>query len=97
MSIAVLYESGFVGAGLLVLGFLMLLGSLWMAARRFAEQHDTRGVGAAAAFIAAIVTALVAYQATDAYQFALNWIIIGAASALVVASRTPRVSSAAED
>jgi hypothetical protein len=96
MGVAVLYESGIVGATALGLGFLLLLWSLWIAARRFAAQNNTRGVGACAAFIAAIACMLVAYQATSAYQFAVNWIILGAAAALAV-SQTAKVTPAGED
>jgi hypothetical protein len=96
MSVAVVYESGIVGATALALGFLLLLWSLWMAARRFAAQNDMKGVGACAAFVAAIACMLVAYQATSAYQFALNWIIIGAASALA-ASQTSKAGPATSD
>jgi hypothetical protein len=96
MGVAVLYESGIVGATALGLGFLFLLWSLWIAARRFAAQNDTGGIGACAAFIAAIACMLVAYQATSAYQFAVNWIIFGAAAALAV-SQTAKVTPAGED
>lgn len=96
MAIEVIYESGIVGATALALGFLLLLWSLWIAARRFAAQNDMRGSGASAAFIASIVCMLVAYQATSAYQFALNWIIIGAAAALAV-SQTSKAGPATSD
>jgi len=63
---------------------------LW--SRRFAAQHNTRAAGASVAFIAALVSMLVSYQATNASQFAVNWIIIGAAVALV-ATKTTAVST----
>jgi hypothetical protein len=44
------------------------------------------GMGLAAAYLAAIVTLLVAYQATNALVFGLNWLLGGAALAL--AART---------
>jgi O-antigen ligase len=84
LSVTVLYESGIVGATALALGFALLLASLWVSARRSAVQHDVKGVGAAAAFIASLVCMLVAYQVSDAMQFGVNWIIVGAASALAV-------------
>ena len=91
MSVAVLYESGIIGATALAIGFALLLASLWIAGRRFAARPDSAGVGAAAAFIAAIITMLVAYQATNALPYAITWIIIGAASALA-ASNTSGVT-----
>jgi len=96
MLVAVTYESGVFGATALALGFALLLASLWTSARRSASQQDVRGVGAAAAFIASLVCMLVAYQVTNSLQFAINWIIIGAASALVV-SKAPVVSTASRD
>jgi hypothetical protein len=86
MSVAVVYDSGVVGATALAIGFAVLLVSLWIAARRFAAQHQTRGVGLAAAFIASIICMLVAYQSTNAIEFAINWMIIGAACALVAST-----------
>jgi len=93
MSVAVLYESGIVGATAALLGFLILLATLWLAARRFAAQHNTRAVGACVAFIASLICMMVAYQVTNASQFAVNWIIIGVAAALA-ASRTTMSSTA---
>jgi hypothetical protein len=86
MSVAVIYDSGVVGATALAIGFALLLASLWIAAHRFAAQHQTRGVGLAAAFMASIICMLVAYQSTNAIEFAINWMIVGAACALVASS-----------
>jgi hypothetical protein len=78
MAVAVLYESGVVGALGLAIGFLALL---WLLLRTSAIQ-DRRG--AAAAYMAAIVVFLVAYQATNAIHFAINWLIVGGALALAL-------------
>jgi hypothetical protein len=82
MAVAVPYEAGIIGAAALVLGFACLLTSLWKSARRSSGKADWRAVGAAAAFIGSLVSALVAYQANDALHLAVNWIVIGAAAAL---------------
>ena len=44
-------------------------------------------MGLAAAYLAAIVTLLVAYQATNALVFGLNWLLGGAALALAAHTR----------
>jgi len=64
MAVAVLYESGVVGALALAFGFFALL---WMLLR--ASADGTRR-GLAAAYAAAIMSLLVAYQATNAIHFA---------------------------
>ena len=86
LAVAALFESGVVGATALGIAFALLLASLWIAGRRFAAQRDSAGVGAAAAFIAAIVCMLAAYQATNALPYAISWIIIGAGSALAASN-----------
>ncbi len=86
MSIAVLYESGIVGAAALAIAFALLLASLWIAGRRFAAQRNSAGVAAASAFIAAIICMLVSYQATNALPYAITWIILGSASALAASN-----------
>ncbi len=82
MAVAVLYESGIAGAAALTIGFALLLFALWRSARRSFSRLDYRAAGAAAAFLGALVTMLVAYQVTTSVQFAINWLIIGAAAAL---------------
>jgi len=78
MAVAVLYESGVVGALALAFGFFALL---WMLLR--ASADGTRR-GLAAAYAAAIMSLLVAYQATNAIHFATNWLIVGGALALAI-------------
>jgi hypothetical protein len=78
MAVAVLYESGVVGALALAIGFLALL---WMLLRASADRVKS---GLAAAYVAAIVSLLVAYQATNAIHFATNWLIFGGALALAI-------------
>jgi len=86
MFVAVLYESGVVGAAALALGFALLLASLWISALRFAARRDSRGAGTAAAFFGSIVCMLVAYQATNALPYAVSWVVIGTASALAASN-----------
>jgi hypothetical protein len=84
LAVAVPYESGIIGAAGLSIGFALLLGSLWKTARRSSRLADWPAVGAAAAFIGSVVSVLVAYQVTNALQFGINWMVIGAAAALTV-------------
>lgn len=84
MAVSVLYETGVIGATALSIGFLLLLYALWNSARRSALRLDQRTAGAAAAFLAAIVSVLVSYQSTTSIQFSVNWLVIGAAAALTV-------------
>jgi hypothetical protein len=75
--VALPYESGIVGAA----GFVLAATALLMQLAR-----SLRGPGAtalAAAYLGSIVSLLVAYQATNAIHFAINWLIAGAAAALV--------------
>jgi hypothetical protein len=82
MAVAVLYESGLIGAVALALGFGLLLRSLWRTVKRVAAEGNLRALGAGAAFIGSIVSVLVAYQGNNALHLAVNWIVIGAAVAL---------------
>jgi hypothetical protein len=82
--VAAPFESGIIGAAALLIGFALLLGTLWTSARRSSRLGDWPAVGAAAAFIGSVVSVLVAYQVTNALQFGINWIVIGAAAALTV-------------
>jgi hypothetical protein len=88
LAVVVPYEAGIIGASALLIGFVLLLFTLWSWARRSGARGDWRTVGAAAAFIGSIVTVLVAYQVTNALHLAINWIVIGAAAALTVAEAT---------
>ena len=91
LAVVVPYEAGIIGATALLIGFALLLTSLWKSARRSSGEADWRAVGAAAAFIGSVVSVLVAYQVTNALHMAINWIVIGAAAALTAreASRDP--------
>lgn len=84
LAVAAPFESGIIGAAALLIGFALLLGTLWTSARRSSRLGDWPAVGAAAAFIGSVVSVLVAYQVTNALQFGINWIVIGAAAALTV-------------
>jgi hypothetical protein len=93
MAVVVPYEAGIIGAAGLLIGFVLLLYTVWRSARRSGERGDWRSVGAAAAFIGSIVTVLVAYQVTNALHLAINWIVIGAAAALTVRDATRDLTS----
>lgn len=73
--LAVPYESGLVGTVALLLAILLILGGL------FAQTRGTRAV-LAASLLGAIVSLLVAYQATNALHFATNWLLLGLAVAV---------------
>jgi hypothetical protein len=82
LAVAALYEAGVIGAGALVLLFALVAVALLRALAASPELHDA---AMTAAYAAAVVTLLVAYQATNAIHFALNWLLIGAALAWSVA------------
>lgn len=87
LAVAALYESGLVGALGLAIGFALILLALWRATRRSIAGP------LAAAYIGAVVSLLVAYQATNAINFSIIWLIAGAG--LAMALRTPADESAA--
>jgi cell division protein FtsW (lipid II flippase) len=76
LALVAVYESGLVGASALALGFGL---SFWLLFRLSRDRP-----GAAAAYAASVVSLLVAYQATNALFFSINWIILGAGLALAV-------------
>jgi hypothetical protein len=76
LALAAVYESGLAGASALALGFAL---SLWLLFRLSRDRP-----GPAAAYAASIVSLLVAYEATNALFFSINWIILGAGLALAV-------------
>lgn len=81
MALAVLHDAGLVGvAGLVVVGWLVAR-ALWRAAA------DRRITGLAAAFIGSLTVLVVAYQATNALHFALNWLLLGTALGMAVGAR----------
>jgi hypothetical protein len=88
LAVAVLYESGIAGAIGLALGFGWILISLWRA-----SAYRPRAP-LAAAYTGSLVCLLVSYQATNALNFSLIWLIAGAGMAL--ASGTARKRSEAE-
>jgi len=75
--LSTVYEAGVVGAAAMAAGFLLSLRLIIRASRR--------APGLAAAYGASIVSLLVAYQASNALFFSINWIILGAG--LAMASR----------
>jgi hypothetical protein len=81
MAVAVLYESGVIGFVALGVAFAILAVALWRASR------DRALSGSAAAFVGAITTTVVAFQATNALHFAGVWLMLGAATAVAAASR----------
>lgn len=76
LALVAVYESGIIGAAALAIGFLLALGVMFRASRRLP--------GASAAFIASLVVLLVAYEATNALFFSINWIILGAGLAMAM-------------
>jgi hypothetical protein len=83
LAVAAVYEAGILGAGALATGFVVLLLALARSARRLAHEGDGAASGLAAAMIGSLVSVLVAYQLNNALQLAINWIVIGAAMALL--------------
>lgn len=74
--VSTLHDSGIIGAVALSAFFGLLLLRLWHS------SSDPARAGPAAAYLGALITLLVAYQATNAIHFALNWLIAGAALGL---------------
>ncbi len=83
LAVAVLYESGIGGVVALTVGFWLLLWSLWRSVKGSAAEGNWRTVGVGAAFIGSVVSVLVAYQGNNALHLAINWIVVGAAAALI--------------
>ena len=79
--VALPYEAGIIGALFFTLAVALLLLALLRASR------SGWATGLAVAYLAAIVTLLVAYQATNALVFGLNWLLGGAALALAARTR----------
>jgi hypothetical protein len=78
LAVAALYESGVVGTGGLAIGFALILLALWRASRRFT-------IGPlAAAYIGSLVSLLISYEATNAINFSLIWLIAGAGLAMAL-------------
>jgi hypothetical protein len=87
LALAALYESGVIGASGLAIGFGLILLRFLKAAWSRSDK------GTMAAYAGSVVCLLVAYEATNAINFALIWLIAGAglaaASAQPVASADP--------
>ena len=81
-ALVAVYETGVIGTVALGLGFLILLLMLAMKTGPDVGRH--------AAYAGAICSFLVSYQATNALWFSINWLIVGAALALVASSSGPR-------
>jgi hypothetical protein len=79
---AAMYDSGVVG----LLGLAGLLGSALWAAWRTGSW----------AYLGALIVMIVGYQITDAFRFASNWIILGAAFGMWLAG-TSRTKSKEQD
>ena len=79
--VALFYEAGIIGA----LFFSVAVGLLLLALIR--ASRSGWAMGFAAAYLAAIVILLAAYQATNALVFGLNWLLGGAALALAARTR----------
>jgi hypothetical protein len=96
LALAAVYESGVVGAAGLGIGFLLILFVMFRSTRRRPDR------GTVAAYAGALVCLLVAYETTNALNFALIWLIAGAGlavseappAAAVVAHPGPRASPA---
>jgi hypothetical protein len=73
MALAVLYDGGIVGLGALTVLGLVVVRALGSA------SADGRRTGVAAAYLGSLTVLVVAYQATNALHFALNWLLLGAA------------------
>jgi hypothetical protein len=82
LAVAALYESGVIGSAGLAIGFGLVLFALWRASR------GSVGAPFAAAFIGSILSLLVAYQATNAINFSLIWLISGAGLAMALSAPT---------
>jgi len=81
LALALVYEAGIIGTLFITVAVGLLLLALFRASR------SGWAMGLAAAYLAAIATLLVAYQATNALVFALNWLLGGAALALAARTR----------
>jgi hypothetical protein len=96
LALAAVYESGVVGAAGLGIGFLLILFVMFRSTRRRPDR------GTIAAYAGALACLLVAYETTNALNFAFIWLISGAglavsaqpADSAVVARPGPRASTA---
>ena len=87
LAVAALYESGVVGFAGLTIGFALILLALWRASGRSAAGPMS------AAYLGSLVCLLVAYQATNAINFAEIWLIAGAGLAMAFGTATDRTGA----
>jgi len=87
LAVAALYEAGILGAMALAVLFILVAVVMLRALRASAAPDDA---AITAAYAASIATLLVAYQATNAIHFAVNWLLVGAALAWSVAVIRPQ-------
>ncbi len=87
LAVATLYESGVVGFAGLTIGFALILLALWRASRRSAAGPMS------AAYLGSLVCLLVAYQATNAINFAEIWLLAGAGLAMAFGTATDRTGA----
>jgi hypothetical protein len=89
--ISTLWDVGLVGLGLLLVAFAILARRL----SRALTSPDPFARSQAAGLSAALICALIAYQATNGFWFAYNWVLIGMAASvpvgLAVRGSNPRV------
>jgi len=90
--IATLWDVGLVGLAILLVAFATLARTLWQALASVDDTVRSQAVGLSAAF----VCALVAYQSTNGFWFAYNWILIGLAASIPVIITARRGWSAPE-
>ena len=76
--VAAPYEAGIVGAAGLGIGFLLVLLALFKATRTRADR------GTVAAYAGAVVCLLAAYESTNALNFSLIWLLVGAGLAAAI-------------
>ncbi|HMA37565.1 MAG TPA: O-antigen ligase family protein [Chloroflexia bacterium] len=76
LELHLLYDSGVLGLGAVLAGLALALGGAWRTLRRpWPGQPDARA--ALLGLLAAVVTLLVAYQATEGTWLAFTWVYIG--------------------
>ena len=80
MFIATLWDIGVIGLGLLLVAFATVAKRL----RQALASVDDVVRSQAAGFSAAFICALIAYQATNGFWFAYNWILIGLAASIPI-------------
>jgi hypothetical protein len=91
LGLVIPYESGIVGT----IGFVAAWTVLFWLLVRALRDGPRRGL--AAAFLGSLVSLAVAYQATNAIHFAINWLLGGAALALAIDARAARNAVAAAE